>query len=661
MEKIDNNLAVNAIRVLAADAVQQAKSGHPGFPLGAAPIVYELFANHLRHDPADPEWFDRDRFVLSAGHGSAMLYAVLHLFGYPKMGLDEVKRFRQADSLTPGHPEHGHTPGVDATTGPLGAGLGMAVGMAMAEAHLAKVFGRPGLPLVNHYTYALCGDGCMMEGISSEVFSLAGTLGLSKLIVLYDSNNITIEGSTELAFTEDVAARMRAFGFQTLEVEDGTDTDAIGEAIRLAKADTARPSFITVRTQIGYGVPAKQGTASAHGEPLGEDNIKVLRENLGWPSDEAFFVPAEVYSHYCGKAERGATARAEWKAIEASYAGAEAEAYALFGKYMGRGLPASALAYLGEDVVAEKAEATRNISGNILNALKDDVPFLIGGSADLAPSNKTEMKGAGSFFADSPEGRNIHFGVRELGMGAIALGLSLHGGLMPYVATFMVFADYIKPMIRLAALMELPVLYVLTHDSIGVGEDGPTHEPVEQLAMLRSTPGVYLFRPADETETRAAYHFALTGGRPTALALSRQNLAPIPSSNAGARRGGYVLAREDGGVADVVLVASGSEVALALEARGLLAKKGVDARVVSMPSLDVFFEQDKEYRDEVLPPTVTRRVAVEAGSRYSWGEVVGPFGAYVTMDGFGASAPAGVLFERFGFTAEKVAEAALGL
>ena len=658
---MDKKAPVNAIRILAADAVEKAKSGHPGFPLGAAPIVYELFANHLKHDPSCPEWIDRDRFVLSAGHGSAMLYAVLHLFGYPKMTLDEVMNFRQLDSLTPGHPEHGHTPGVDATTGPLGAGLGMAVGMAMAERHMAKLFNKPGFSVVDHYTYALCGDGCMMEGISSEVFSLAGTLGLSKLIVLYDSNNITIEGSTEIAFTENVAERMKAFGFQVLEVEDGKDLEEIGRAIMLAKSDEERPSFIRIKTNIGYGVPEKQDRASAHGEPLGEANIIILRNNLGWALGEAFDVPEQVYDHYRDKAERGAAARRSWNALAESYAREYPEDQKLLDTYLNKGITESAKAYLSSDANPEKAEATRAISGNILNALMESVPFLIGGSADLAPSNKTEMKGAGYISKWSPEGRNIHFGVRELGMGAIALGLSLHGGLLPYVATFLVFADYMKPMIRLAALMDLPVIYILTHDSIGVGEDGPTHEPVEQLAMLRSTPGIYVFRPADETETRAAYGFALTRLKPTALALSRQNLDLIPSSCEGAGRGGYVLAKENGAQPDLLLVASGSEVALCMKAKEILAGKGVDARVVSMPSLDLFYEQDQEYRDEVLPPEIEKRVVVEAASRYSWGEIAGLKGAFVTMDRFGESGPAGKLFERFGFTAENISEVAIKL
>ena len=656
---MDKNLPVNAIRILAADEVEQAKSGHPGFPLGAAPIIYELFANHLKHDPADPKWINRDRFVLSAGHGSAMLYAVLHIFGYPKMSIDELKNFRQLGSLTPGHPEYGHTPGVDATTGPLGAGLGMAVGMAIAEAHLAKEFNRPGMPLIDHHTFALCGDGCMMEGISSEVFSLAGTMGLHKLIVLYDSNNITIEGSTDLAFTENVVARMQAFGFQTIEVEDGTDLEAIGRAITLAKEDLQRPSFIKIKTHIGYGVPGKQDTASVHGEPLGAENIQILRKNLGWPSEEAFAVPDDVYSICKEKVASGKKAHAEWNDLEKSYATAEPDAYKLLGTFLNLDVSAAALDYLSSEQVPEKADATRNISGIILNSIKEELPFLMGGSADLAPSNKTYMAEKGDFSAKTPEGRNLRFGVRELGMTAVSLGLSLHGGLFPYVGTFMVFADYMKPMIRLAALMNIPAMFILTHDSIGVGEDGPTHEPVEQLTMLRSTPGVYVFRPADINETLAAYRFALTNKKPTALALSRQNLPPIDSTVDNAGKGGYVLVKEEGETPDVILIASGSEVAPAIESSVLLKEKGINARVVSMPSLDVFYEQPKYYQNEVLPPTITDRIVIEAGSRYSWGEIAGIEGTYVTMDEFGASGPAPKLFEKFGFTAKNITDAYL--
>ncbi|MDR0875572.1 MAG: transketolase [Clostridiales Family XIII bacterium] len=659
---MDLKLAVNAIRVLAADEVQAANSGHPGFPLGAAPIVYELYANHLKHNPADPEWFDRDRFVLSAGHGSAMLYAVLHLFGYEGLTVDQLKNFRQFGSLTPGHPEYRHTKGVDATTGPLGAGLGMAVGMAMAEAHLAKIFNRPGQqPLVDHYTYALCGDGCLMEGISSEVMSLAGTLGLSKLIVLYDSNRITIEGSTELAFTEDVTKRFEAFGFGTFEVADGNDTEAIGRAVEAAKTDTKKPSFIKIHTHIGYGVPAKQDSASAHGEPLGEENVRILREKLGWPLKEAFSIPQEVYDHYAEKAGRGVRAEEAWEGLRKEYAARDEAAAVLFEQYLAREITEEAKGFLSETVVQEKAEATRAVSGNILNGLKESLPWLIGGSADLAPSNKTYLKDEIDFSAGSPGGRNIHFGVRELGMGAICLGLALHGGVVPYCATFLVFSDYVKPMIRLAALMQLPVLYVFTHDSIGVGEDGPTHEPVEQLTMLRSVPGLDVFRPCDTNETKAAYLSALTSGRPTVLALSRQNLAPVGADVRDALNGGYILEIENGEEPEVILIATGSEVAPCVAAKKLLAGHGIDARVVSIPSLDIFLAQPEAYQADVLPKAVRKRVVVEAGSRQPWGEIAGLDGAYVTMDGFGASAPADRLFAEYGFTAEHIAEVAAKL
>jgi transketolase len=649
---------VNAIRVLSADEVQKANSGHPGFPLGAAPIAYELFANHIRHNPRNPGWVNRDRFVLSGGHGSAMLYAVLHLFGYDGMTIEELQRFRQLGSKTPGHPEYGIVPGLDATTGPLGAGIGMAVGMAMAEAHLSKLFNKKDLPLVDHYTYAICGDGDLMEGISSEACSLAGTLGLSKLILVYDSNRISIEGSTDLAFREDVKKRFEAFGFQVLEVPDGNDTEAIGEALRQAKADTARPSFIQVHTHIGYGVPAKVDTASAHGEPLGEENVKILRESLGWPLAEAFAVPDEVYAHYGALAAKGAEAEAAWNEAAARYKSADADAYALFEKFQRGELPSEVRAYLEQPEQQEKADATRGVSGAILNAVKDQVPWLFGGSADLAPSNKTALKDAGDFSAEAPEGRNIHFGVRELGMGAIANGIALHGGALPYIGTFFVFADYIKPMMRLASLMKLPVIYVLTHDSIGVGEDGPTHEPVEQLAMLRAQPDLYVFRPADVNETKAAYLTAFTGGLPTVLALSRQNIAPVCTDPKDALKGGYVAAREEGAKPDVLLLASGSEVPLCVEAKALLKAQGVDARVVSVPCMELFAAQDEAYRAEVLPPDVTARVAVEAGSKQPWGAYIGLGGGAVTMETFGESGPAAQLFQHFGFTPENVAAVA---
>lgn len=650
--------AVNAIRVLSADQVQKANSGHPGLPLGAAPIAYELWARHMRHDPKDPKWPGRDRFILSAGHGSSMLYSLLHLFGYG-LGLDELKSFRQLDSKAAGHPEYGHTVGVEATTGPLGAGLGMAVGMAMAEKHMAVRFNREGFPVFDNYTYVLCGDGCLMEGISSEVMSLAGTLELDKLIVLYDSNSITIEGGTDTAFSEDVTKRFEAFGFQTLCVEDGNDLEAVGKAIETAKADKTRPSFIKITTVIGYGCPAKAGKASAHGEPLGEENVKILRENLGWEQHEPFLIPEEIYEHYAGLAAQGGKAHRQWDEMFAAYGAkypelkAELDA-ALSGKNAEK---------LKNDeaywVKGEKADATRSISGSIINYVKDLMPELIGGSADLGPSNKTTMKDVEWFSPTCPQGRNIHFGVRELGMTAIANGMLLYGGLRTYCATFMVFSDYMKPMLRLASLMNIPQIAVLTHDSIGVGEDGPTHQPVEQLAMLRSMPNFDVWRPADEMETRCAWYSALASGEtPSGIVLSRQSLPVLENSSKDALKGGYVVDRESGSSPDIILMASGSEVGVAVEAKKLLEEKGKSVRVVSFPCLDVFARQSREYKESVLPAGCRRRVAVEAGSRAVWGEYVGLDGAYVTMDGFGASAPAKKLFEKFGFTPQCVAQAA---
>lgn len=649
-------MAVNAIRILSADAVQKAKSGHPGLPLGAAPIAYELWAHHMKHNPADPNWMNRDRFILSAGHGSSMMYSLLHLFGYG-LTIDDMKQFRQLDSLTPGHPEYRHTAGVEATTGPLGAGLGMAVGMAMAEQHLAAKFNRKGYQLFDHYTYALCGDGCLMEGISSEVMSLAGTLGLGKLIILYDSNSITIEGGTDLAFTEDVSKRFEAFGFQTLSVRDGNDIEAVGRAIEKAKADTSRPSFIKITTKIGYGVPAKEGKSSAHGEPLGEDNVRILRENLDWPLAEAFAVPEEVYEHYRHLAEAGKAEEEKWNEMFAAYS----EAYPELREELDRWFDEDAAQGLIDDDEywkrEDKADATRNISGRALNYIKDRLPNLVGGSADLGPSNKTVMNGAGDYSAENPEGRNIHFGVREIGMTAIANGMLLHGGLRTYAATFFVFADYMKPMLRLSSLMEIPQIAVFSHDSIGVGEDGPTHEPIEQLAMLRSQPNMYVFRPADETETKAAWYCAVTSTRtPTSLVLSRQSLPVLENSSKDALKGGYIIRKEKKEKADVVIMATGSETGIAVEAANMLEKDGISARVVSMPCLELFEEQPEEYRNAVLPPKMTKRVVVEAGSSMSWGRYAGIDGCYITMDTFGASAPAAQLFEKYGFTAENVRE-----
>ena len=646
-------MSINAIRILSADAIQKANSGHPGLPLGAAPAAYELWANHMNHNPANPNWANRDRFILSGGHGSMLLYSLLHLFGYG-LTKEDIMNFRQFGSLTAGHPEYGHTVGVEATTGPLGAGMSMAVGMAMAEKHLASVFNKENYPVVDHYTYVLGGDGCLMEGISSEAFSLAGTLGLGKLIVLYDSNRISIEGSTDLAFTENVEERMRAFGFQTITVEDGTNIAAIGMAIAAAKAETSRPSFITIKTEIGYGCPAKQGKASAHGEPLGVENIKEMRATLGWPYEEAFFVPEEVYANYAQKAAEKAETEAAWNVMFAAYCEEYPDMEALWAKYHDE---VDAKTILDDEKLwpsQEKAEATRSLSGKMINLLKDVYPNMIGGSADLGPSNKSVMNGAGEFSAATPEGRNIHFGVRELAMAAIGNGLMLHGGLKAYVATFFVFSDYVKPMARLSALMNLPLTYVFTHDSIGVGEDGPTHEPIEQLAMLRAMPNMNVFRPCDATETAAAWLSAVTSKKtPTALVLTRQNLAPMEGSSKDALKGGYVI-DDCEGTPEVILIASGSEVELAVKAKAELAAEGMKVRVVSMPCMDIFEAQSKEYKESVLPKAVRKRVAIEALSDFGWGKYVGLDGAYVTMKGFGASAPAAKLFEHFGFTVENV-------
>ena len=648
-------MSVNAIRVLSADAIQKANSGHPGLPLGTAPVAYELFAKHMNYNPHNPDWVNRDRFVLSGGHGSMLLYSLFHLFGIGNLSLEEVKTFRQFGSLTPGHPEYGHTVGVEATTGPLGQGMAMAVGMAMAEAHLSSVFNKEGFPVVDHYTYVLGGDGCMMEGISSECFSLAGTLGLSKLIVFYDSNNISIEGSTDIAFTEDVVTRFKAFGFQTIEVEDGNDLEAIGKAIEEAKADKTRPSLIKVNTLIGYGCPAKQGKASAHGEPLGVDNVAALKENINWPCKGDFEVPKEVYDHYKELADNMAKAEDKWNELFAAYVEKYPEMKELWDNYFD-GYDMSDLFNSDEYwAKGDKPEATRSTSGTILNMIKKAMPNLIGGSADLAPSNKTNMKDAGDFSKDNYAGTNLHFGVREQAMAAIGNGLALHGGLKAFVATFFVFSDYVKPMARLSALMKLPLTYVFTHDSIGVGEDGPTHEPIEQLAAFRSLPDFTVFRPCDRTETAAAWMYAVENEcGPTGLVLTRQNLPQMEGSSKDALKGGYVIAESEKAVPDAIIIASGSEVSLAVNAKEELKKSGIDVRVVSMPSMELFDKQSAEYKESVLPNAVRKRVAVEALSDFGWYKYVGLDGKVIAMEGFGASGPAATLFEHFGFTVDNV-------
>ena len=655
MSNIDT-MSVNAIRVLAADAVQKAKSGHPGLPLGCAAVAYELWAKHMKHNPANPDWADRDRFILSGGHGSTLLYSLLHLFGYG-LTKEDLASFRQLDSLTPGHPEYRHTKGVEATTGPLGAGMAMAVGMAIAEAHLGAKFNKEGYPVVDHYTFVLGGDGCMMEGISSEAFSLAGTLGLNKLIVIYDSNRISIEGSTDIAFTENVQKRMEAFGFGLFMVEDGNNLEEIGAAIEAAKADTARPSFITVKTQIGYGCPAKQGKASAHGEPLGEENVAALKENIGWPSMEPFYVPDEVYANYKEIAEDKAKAEEAWNVMFAEYCEKYPEKKEEWDKEFDLDIAKPLLDNEDFWKYDDKPDATRNLSGIVLNRLKDYVPNLIGGAADLAPSTKTYMKDMGDFSKNNRLGRNLHFGVREIAMAAIGNGITLHG-MRAYVSTFFVFSDYVKPMARLSALMRIPTTYVLTHDSIGVGEDGPTHEPIEQLAMLRAMPNFHVFRPADATETIAAWYSAVTSKEtPTALVLTRQNLPQLAGSSREALKGAYILADSDKETPDAIIIATGSEVSLAVDAKAELAKEGVDVRVVSMPCMDIFEEQPDEYKEKILPKNVRARVAVEALIDYGWGKYVGLDGKCVCMTGFGASAPAAALFKKYGFTTENVVAA----
>ena len=654
MSNIDN-LSVNAIRVLSADAVQKANSGHPGLPLGAAAIGYELWANHMNHNPKNPNWENRDRFVLSGGHGSTLLYSLLHLFGYG-LTLDDLKNFRQWGSKTPGHPEYGVTTGVEASTGPLGAGMAMAVGMAMAETHLAAKFNKEGYPVVDHYTYVLGGDGCMMEGINYEAFSLAGTLKLNKLIVLYDSNKISIEGNTDIAFTEDVPARFKAMGFKVLEVKDGNDISEIGKAIEEAKADKESPSFIKINTKIGFGSP-KEGSADVHGAPLGADNIIAMKKTLGWPSEEPFFVPDEVYENYKAKAENLAKKEEEWNKLFKEYCEKFPEMKTLWDEYKDETKADKLLD--DEDFWSydEKADATRNLSGKVLNKLSAKLPTLFGGSADLAPSNKSYVNGAGDYSAENYAGRNVHFGVRELAMTGIGNGLVLHG-LKAYVSTFFVFSDYVKPMARLASLMEIPLTFILTHDSIGVGEDGPTHEPIEQLAEFRAMPNFNVFRPADATETIAAWYSAVTSKEtPTALVLTRQNLPQLAGSSKEALKGGYVVADSSKETPDAIIIASGSEVSLSIEAKEVLAKEGVDVRVVSMPCMDIFEKQSHEYKEKVLPKAVRARVAVEALSEFGWGKYVGLDGKTVCLDRFGASAPADVLFKEFGFTTENVVKA----
>lgn len=662
-QEIDQ-LCVNTIRMLAVDAVEKAKSGHPGMPMGAAPMAYVLWHKFLRHSPQNPAWPDRDRFVLSAGHGSMLLYALLHLTGYD-LPLEELKNFRQWESQTPGHPEFSYTAGVETTTGPLGQGLANAVGMAVAERHLAARFNRPGYDIVDHHTYTIVGDGCLMEGISHEAASLAGTLKLGKLICLYDDNHISIEGSTDIAFGDDSLKRFEAYGWQVLAVKDGNDLAAIAAAIEQARKDTARPSLIAVRTEIGYGSPGKQGKSSAHGEPLGESEVALVKEGFGWPKEPSFYVPAEAAQHFQAASEQNNQQEQAWQTLFASYAKEFPELAAEWQRGLEGQLPDHWDRDLPVYSSSAKGMATRATSGEALTAIAGQVPNLIGGSADLAPSTKTYMKSLGDFSAANPAGRNMRFGVREHGMGSVMNGMALHGGLIPFGATFLAFADYMRPSIRLAALMRQKVVYVFTHDSIGLGEDGPTHQPIEQLASLRVIPELTVIRPADANETVEAWRYAMESQEgPVALILTRQNVPVIDRSRYESQgdlsQGAYILDK-GGAKPDVILIGTGSELHIALDAAAKLKEKGITARVVSMPSWELFDEQPLAYRDTVLPPSLGTRIAIEAGSTQGWHKYVGDKGEIVGMDHFGASAPAEILYEKFGITAEHLVNRAIKL
>lgn len=652
MKKIDLQ-AVDALRVLSADMVQKANSGHPGMPLGAAPIAYTLWANHMNFDVKDTKWVNRDRFILSAGHASALQYSLLHLFGFD-LSIDDLKGFRQWGSRTPGHPEYGHTDGVEATTGPLGAGLTNAVGMAMAQEHIAAKYNKEGFTLSDNFTYVLGGDGCMMEGITSEASSLAGTLGLGRLIVIYDSNQITIEGRTDLAFNEDVRKRYEAYGFETFLVEDGNDMEAIDLAIAKAKSNLSQPSFIEVKTKIGFGSHVEDSSA-AHGAPLGADNILAMKESMGYPSLEPFYVDPVVAEHFADLSKSAAEAHTEWQSMFEAYT----EAYPELAQNWAKDFSDITLEELLADKslfeFEDKAVATRTLSGTMINRLKDKYTNIIGGSADLSPSNMTHMNGEASFSKEDYSGRNVHFGVREHAMAGIGNGLALYGGLKSYVATFFVFSDFLKPMARLSSLSNIPLTYVLTHDSIGVGEDGPTHEPIEQLSMLRALPNFTTFRPADGRETAYGWAYALSSKTtPTGLILSRQNLPQLENSGEGALKGGYVI--YDSETVDVIILASGSEVSLAIEGAKAAAEENIGVRVVSMPSMDIFKEQSAEYKESVIPSANRKRLAIEAGSSDSWAQFVGLDGDYLCIDQFGASAPGDRIFKEYGFTTENVLE-----
>ena len=654
---------INTIRTMAMDAVEKAQSGHPGMPMGAAPMAYVLWTRFLRHNPRNPDWPNRDRFVLSAGHGSMLLYALLHLTGYD-LPLDELRQFRQWGSKTPGHPEHGLTPGVEATTGPLGQGFGNGVGMAIAERYLAAYFNRPGHPIVDHFTYAIVSDGDLMEGVASEAASLAGHLKLGKLIYLYDDNRVTIDGSTDLAFTENVSARFEAYVWHVQEV-DGNDLRALTNALSAARAEINRPSLLRVRTHIAYGSPHKQDTAAAHGSPLGKEEVLLTKKALGWPTEPEFYVPPEALYHFREAVERGPVQEAQWQARLDAYVATFPELTEEWYRALDGELPAKWAESLPQFLPEAGDLATRQASGKVLNAIAPVLPTLIGGSADLASSTETLLKKFENFH-ETPSGRNLHFGVREHAMGAILNGMALHGGIRPYGGTFLIFSDYMRPSIRLAAMSHLPVTYVFTHDSIGLGADGPTHQPIEHLASLRAIPNLTVIRPADATETAVAWRVALERkSGPVALILTRQKLPVLdrrrfPPAELAAK-GAYVLAEAEKTPLRIILMATGSEVHATLKAKTLLEAKGIGTRVLSMPSWELFAEQPQSYREELLPPSIPARLAIEAGSSFGWREYVGDRGQVLGIHRFGASAPGAVLFEKYGFTPENIAARAEAL
>jgi transketolase len=655
-----DELCINTIRFLSVDAVQQANSGHPGMPMGAAPMAYVLWTKFLRHSPKNPDWPDRDRFVLSAGHGSMLIYSLLHLSGYD-LSLDELKNFRQWGSKTPGHPEYGDTPGVETTTGPLGQGFATGVGMAIAERHLAAKYNKSGNDIVDHFTYGIVSDGDLMEGISHEAASLAGHLKLGKLIYLYDDNHISIEGKTDIAFTENRLQRFEAYGWHVQQVDDGNDLKAIEDALMAACNETGRPSLVAVRTSIGFGSPNRQDTAKAHGEPLGDEERTLTKENLGWPQEPTFYIPEEVLAHFRKSVDNGLELEQSWTTSFRNYLNDYPEEGSRFEKQLKGELPQGWDKDIPVFPADPKGKATRVISGQVLNAIAKNVPALMGGSADLAPSNKTLIDGETSFQPDSYDQRNIHFGVREFGMTAVLNGMALHGGLIPYGGTFLIFSDYMRPAIRLASLMKQHAIYVLTHDSIGLGEDGPTHQPIEHLASLRAMPNLTVLRPADANETAEAWKFAVKSNRgPTVLALTRQSLPTLDRSVFEPaellHRGAYVLKDVDT-TPDALILASGSEVKLAIDAAETLAKNGIAARVISMPSWELFDDQPQDYKDKVLPENITARVAIEAGATQGWHKYVGLNGKVIGLDHFGASAPINDLFANFGITAESVVQA----